>query len=337
MWLVIAFVPLVLFFVLYAVLKCVQRWTFTPYSLVSSPSAAPSDRTHALTLLQMNVFWRPTLLHMFKDEYVRERAALLSGRLLEFDIVCLNEAFHFGSSVVRDFTALIKQYDFHYVVSSRPVPLLSKQVIDSGLLIISKYPIIATDSVRYSDGTSYDAFCAKGCLYAKVQVDRNSFVHVFATHLQASYGGVTARDFEVRVNQSKTLRNFIVKMTSADDSPIFLLGDMNIDSIGEQDEYQTLIKTLTIPGYSITDTLRVKGHPVTIADFRGGELVEDVLTQDSDRQHPKSIDYVFIYESDNRTVVDSYEADAEPFPVQGSPYKQLSDHTAVRCRVTLRA
>jgi sphingomyelin phosphodiesterase len=274
---------------------------------------------------------------MCKDEFVLERAVMLADRISDFDIACLNEAFHFGSSVVRDFVSLVHRHGFHYVVSSHPVPLLSSQVIDSGLLIISKYPIVATDSVRYDDGTSYDALCAKGSVYAKVQIGAGSFVHVFATHLQASYGAVTARDFEVRVRQSTMLHDFIVRSTRGEDWPIFLLGDMNIDSIGEQVEYQTLLRTLAIPGYSMTDTLKNKGHPITIADFRGDEIVENLLTQDSDREHPKSIDYVFIYEPDNRRVVDGYEADVEAFPVNGRLYKQLSDHTAVRCRVSLRA
>jgi hypothetical protein len=87
-----------LWIIVYVIPKFVQRWSFTPYERVSPPSDVP-DRTR-LNILQMNVFWRPRLLHLLKNEYVAERSLLLADCLSEFDFACLHETFHFGSSVV---------------------------------------------------------------------------------------------------------------------------------------------------------------------------------------------------------------------------------------------
>jgi sphingomyelin phosphodiesterase len=328
----IAIAPLAAFLVLYAILKLAQRRSFTPYQQISPLSDVP-DLTH-LNLLQMNVFWRPKLLHLFKEEYVAERSRFLAERLAEFDIACFNEAFHFGSDVVSNFVFQMFQNGFKYVVSSRHVPLLSHHVIDSGLLILSKYPIIATDSVVYKEGCSFDRFAAKGAVYAKVQIGTRRFVHVFATHLQASYHVVTPVDFGVRVRQSATLRDFIASKIGTGDSPIFLLGDMNIDATGETTEYQRLMKTLSVDGYELIDTLREKGHPVTMAAGPEGKVpTEALLTQKSDWNRPTSIDYVFIYRKQGSRL--EYDAMIEKFPISNRPYQQLSDHLAVRCAVDL--
>jgi endonuclease/exonuclease/phosphatase family metal-dependent hydrolase len=147
---------------------------------------------------------------------------------------------------------------------------------------------------------------------------------------------MTDRDFSVRVSQSTELRDFIARMTKNDSSPIFLLGDMNINSIGEEVEYQKLMSTLQISGYSLTDSMKNKGHPVTTAkSLEGGKLAEEGFTQKSDGFQPKSIDYVFIYDSLEKKNIISFDANVEKWTVSGKPYKQLSDHFAVKCTVRL--
>ena len=61
--------------------------------------------------------------------------------------------------------------------------------LDGGLLILSKQPIIEQDSIVYTAGHQIDAWSAKGCIYAKIQVgsSEDCFMHVFNTHLQADY------------------------------------------------------------------------------------------------------------------------------------------------------
>jgi endonuclease/exonuclease/phosphatase family metal-dependent hydrolase len=91
---------------------------------------------------------------------------------------------------------------------------------------------------------------------------------------------------------------------------------------------------LSIDGYEFVDTLKEKGHPVTIAASVTEDGPEErVLTQKEDWNRPMSIDYVFVFQKRSKIV--SYDAQVEPFNVNGKAYRQLSDHLAVRCLVEL--
>jgi endonuclease/exonuclease/phosphatase family metal-dependent hydrolase len=323
-----------LYLFLLGILKLVQRITFTPMNKLERPvPPPPAIAPKTINFLQLNVFWRPKLIHLFKDEFCAERANLLGDRLNSFDIVCLNEAFQFGSHLVKDFVESMRTKGFPYAVSSKPVSCFSKHVLDSGLLILSKFPIVRTDSITYSKGCSFDAYAAKGCLFAGVSIGDDRLINVFTTHLQASYGNVTDIDFDVRSSQVKELQSFIARYSDPS-IPNFLLGDMNTDSREEGAEYGNMMNGLAIPDWELTDTLKISGHPYTIADWgEGGGPGEKVLTQKSDWNWPKSIDYVFIYQNNERKWIKEYSSEIVKFEVTGKAYRQLSDHYGIRCRV----
>jgi hypothetical protein len=60
--------------------------------------------------------------------------------------------------------------------------------VDSGLLIMSKYPIIESSFESFNVGVLSDSASDKGFIYCKIKIE-NNFVHLFNTHLQASYFG----------------------------------------------------------------------------------------------------------------------------------------------------
>jgi endonuclease/exonuclease/phosphatase family metal-dependent hydrolase len=266
-----------------------------------------------------------------------DRSLLLLDQIRDYDVVCLNEAFQFGSHIVDTFVNKSEDFGFRYVVSGATVPLLSRKVLDSGVLILSKYPILVTDAVVFEDGCSYDSFAAKGAVYAQIGVGRDRRIHIFASHLQASYRVVTEVDFGVRKSQSRDVKALVAKWAaqSRPGDPIILLGDMNIDSIGEQEEYTQLMQTLALPGYDLIDTLKSKGHPVTLAASEEGqsEPIERFLTLKEDWGYQQSIDYIFLYEPVNAPVFARYEAETRKFAVSGRVYQQLSDHIGVECFV----
>jgi hypothetical protein len=75
---------------------------------------------------------------------------------------------------------------FFYWKMSTPPNFLLGPVVDSGLLVISKYPIISSEFRSYDIGILSDSASDKGYIYCKINA-RNSILHLFATHLQASY------------------------------------------------------------------------------------------------------------------------------------------------------
>lgn len=317
----------------FALLKAIQYFSFKqcvlPYQY--NKSDLPEENNH-IKLLQYNCFWRPWLLHLGTIEYVRERSRLLSERLEKYDIVCLNESFHFGSTVVREFMTTMNNKGFKYIVTNRRVPIISKFVVDSGVMILSKYPIIETDDVAYKEGCSFDQFAMKGCVYAKIQISQKQYINVFATHLQASYEIVTDKDFNIRSNQIKDIHYLMMKHVSNDTAPTFLLGDMNIFNEPEK-EYNNMIENLKLPNYNVIDTFKTMKNPKpTIANAEGG----NILTLDCDKGIPRTIDYVFFFESKDDNRVKQYESSVEQMAVSDHPYPQLSDHCAVECEVELK-
>jgi hypothetical protein len=57
-----------------------------------------------------------------------------------------------------------------------------------GLLVLSRFPIVQTSFVGYSAGYQIDKIVEKGCLHVLIKKEE-SFLHIFDTHLQATYHG----------------------------------------------------------------------------------------------------------------------------------------------------
>lgn len=78
-----------------------------------------------------------------------------------------------------------------------------------------------SDFIRYTQAMQSDALAEKGAIYAKIKLHDELLLHVFNTHLQASYN--SEKDLKnkdkyesIRFDQIQTLRKFIVKKTSND-------------------------------------------------------------------------------------------------------------------------
>ncbi|KAH0789319.1 Endonuclease/Exonuclease/phosphatase family protein [Histomonas meleagridis] len=254
---------------------------------------------------------------------------MLSKKLDDYDIVCLNEAFHFGSYTVKEFIKSMKSRGFQYIVSSKSVKFISKRLIDSGVLILSKLPITETSDITYESGCSYDDFAAKGSVYAKIQINPNDSINVFSTHLQASYGSVTETDYSVRSDQLRALNEFMVQHQNGN-SPMILLGDLNINSIGEGKEYVHMLDTLKIDNFELIDTLKVSN----------GEHLSttSVLNQPGDKElmTNESIDYIMLFKHKNDEVIKGFNTTVKKFKIRNFAYPYLSDHFAVESTIELK-
>lgn len=329
---IIAF-PFVFLACAMTVLKIVLAKTATQYKII--PENDEKVDVKSLKFLQYNVFWRPTLLHMGRAEYMRERSKLLLDKIEKYDVVCLDEAFQFGSTIVSEFVEAVQQRGFKYIVSSKNPPLTTRQVIDSGLLLLSKYPILETDTIRYTDGCGFDSFSAKGSVYAKIKISAKEHIHVFATHLQASYeAGPTSEDVGIRCRQFDQLSEFMdAKVTDA--APTFVLGDLNVNS-RKGTEYELLLKHLHINKYTGIDTIYAKHneHLITLGDSTGGVIHDDVLTVKDDRGTNQCLDYIFLFTNQESSMKIGYEPNVQKMLIDGHKYPQLSDHYAVECTFT---
>jgi hypothetical protein len=100
---------------------------------------------------------------------------------------------------------------------------------DSGLIILSRYPIIEGSAMTYSSSSGSDRLANKGAVYARIQISSSEgdYIHVFNTHIQA-------HDYsETRLAQISELMDFISEIIKSDKDhirPILIAGDFNVSA-----------------------------------------------------------------------------------------------------------
>ncbi|KAJ2908583.1 hypothetical protein GGI21_002740 [Coemansia aciculifera] len=186
------------------------------------------------------MFMRPPLIKNNKSDWKDERLDYFIEHILDnYDVVCLQEMFEFASSRRSRLFAAAEKLGFKfYVASQRQFPW--NLAIDGGLVLLSRYPVVASDSFEYQRGIGPDWLAKKGVLYAKIAISKESsdlltHVHMFTTHTQASYGEVTITqpDVKRRLSQLFEFHNFMERVLPkhrAAGEAVLLTGDFNVDS-----------------------------------------------------------------------------------------------------------
>jgi len=202
-------------------------------------------------------------------------------------------------------------------------------------MIISKYPIETTREMIFDKGVASDGFVRKGILYAKVKTD-SSYIHVFNTHMQASYGYEFVENDPyalIRKKQIQKIVTFIAKIALDDDHPIVIMGDFNVNAIrlpgdpSDSKEYLEMVHALSGNGlFSVLDLHKgLHGaHPVTNA----GKGVEGKKTSKGGQR----LDFMFEMRRNVTRKGRVFHAFPQggilPFEVCGEAYTHISDHFA---------
>lgn len=227
----------------------------------------PENTTgNTLSVATYNFYIRPPCLGIgeFKDLRSYNLASLLFKRgfnnpgnnLANIDVFCFQEVFAPRNDRRTKLIETMAQiHNLKYSKAGPKQPFFSKAVADSGLLTLSKYPIVDSDFYHYKHSSQVDALSWKGVLYTKILVqdkpNAKSYLHLFNTHLQATYTGASYKkknhsSYTARLNQSLELSNFIHKKMesvaaeekkradSGSEGPVkhsfMLCGDLNIRS-----------------------------------------------------------------------------------------------------------
>ncbi|TDH71841.1 hypothetical protein CCR75_005246 [Bremia lactucae] len=192
-----------------------------------------SKNHERLAVLSLNIFCRPEGIHSGQWFHAGDnkdlRVALLLRKMANFDVVILQEMFEAGlrhSRFIREARAI----GFHYHCGSIWPRFFDTRLIDGGLLILSRYPIVKRDQFVFSQGSGSDGICAKGVLYARIQLSPavSDFFHVFTTHTQA---GDNRNEYTIRLTQLEEMHRFIATTIQSDPQvPILITGDFNLDA-----------------------------------------------------------------------------------------------------------
>lgn len=293
---------------------------------------------HQVSLLSYNLYCLPWLACMMKPStcpHSYDRAKAFLKHIPQYDIIGLQEVW---SPRYQQVESHAKQKGLHVVGSSQASfkNMLGLRVFGGGLMIISKYPIEASRELVFDKGVASDGFVTKGVLYAKVKIGA-SYVHVFNTHMQASYGYEFKESDPyalIRRKQIDQVSSFIAKIALDDDHPILVMGDFNVNAIrhpvdgGDSKEYLEMMSSLSNNGlFSVIDIHKEfhdGQHPVTNA----GKGVKGLGVSKGGQR----LDFVFEMRR-NRTRSDRIFHDyphcsVEKFEVEGEVYTHISDHFA---------
>ncbi|CAI2370288.1 unnamed protein product [Moneuplotes crassus] len=187
-------------------------------------------------ILTLNLFMRPPGVKNNDDDFKEERFEEYLKLLDNYDIICNQELFTGLNSRKERFISHAKKLGFiDHVVSTKP-KLFEHFVIDSGLCIVSRFPIIKTAEMTYSRYAYSDSMSQKGALYARIKIGKST-LHLFNTHLQANYlhSDYTTYSYSIDYrdhHQLQELSDFIdEQLADADDNcKIMIVGDFNISS-----------------------------------------------------------------------------------------------------------
>lgn len=286
------------------------------------------DGTLSVNFLSYNLFIRPPGIKNNQDDFKTERIEEFLTVMNQYDVVGLQEMFSAFSSRQQQLIDLAAKIGFKYHAKPKPHGAFSPFLVDGGLLILSKFPIVETDSMTFIQGVQSDALASKGAVYARIQLEEDrptSCINVFVTHTQASYTSsnatLAAKSEKVRMEQIRQLAEFISQKLKTRSGPGVLLGDLNVNGRKleysakvDSEEYEKMMSIL----YTVTpsggtpprDLLKEAyfGQPVTYGDvlYEDGTEEEDpkakvkprevVLTHPEDLNTRQRLDYIFLFD-----------------------------------------
>jgi len=245
-----------------------------------------------------------------------------------YDILCLQEVWSGTQTTYPDLLWEGLKEVYPYNVSTEPRSLRDLNLaLDSGLMILSKYPIESFDYHQYGNSSGIDSFSGKGTMTAHIKVpdDDGSVRDLIVSNTHLNAGG----PLEVRLHQASEMRSAIDRYLNQlkenegldiDKVPVFGAGDFNTD------EWNNDLTEVTEGYQKLLDTL----GPSTKDIFRSlySRDVDVGLTTGSSR-----IDFVFGLSGEYKVV----DAGVDRFVQTANPELRLSDHLGAYATVKLES
>ncbi len=252
-------------------------WVALAAIAVGSATASAGQRS--IRIITYNVWGLPSPLLVMPSR-LKDIAAEMPK--LGPDIVAFQETFTNKARV------LDRMPGYPYVAQGSPK--VKGKLMPAGLTVASRWPIVETRTIVYSDCSGFDCFAAKGALYTRIRIDDVGDVDVFSTHLNA--GG---KD-HIRMSQVAELVAFVSSIAGS--RPLIVLGDFNSKPT-EAPTKMMLSSLLLRDGhdeYRRTNPYLdpIEWNQYTIDTHRNTNIMIGILFQ-----KPKRIDYVFLRDTDS--------------------------------------
>ena len=257
---------------------------------------------------------RPPFFHDDNGDFKNERLEAFKTTIDKYDIICLQECFGAFNYRRDKLIRYAKSVGFEYHAIGPERNIFKGKYADSGLLILSRFEILESRTIQFSNSVNTDRFAAKGSMYVKLDVYGSPY-YVFNTHTQASYTeNLTESDVGVMVRKTQLsqIKEFIENAIQKEDK-VIVVGDFNVNSRLYPWEYERLLNTIQMNDI-VYDTFRE--HPITCYPwqyrFEGVPLPWEL----------ESLDYIFAQNIKPKSITIHTEE-------YKTKWKHLSDHFGV--------
>lgn len=315
--------------------------------------------SHELRILSYNIFMRPYLIKNNANDHKETRLRLIAEKMVDFDIICFQESFDIFTHRRQKLLSKAHENGFRFFATSPSPSFLMSALIDCGLVILSKFPIVQSEFKVFSQGVHSDSLAKKGILFVRIIVNGH-YVNLFTTHTQASYVSINPNDAKPsclkRVKQLFELKKFVDEMLGKVAGPQdlnLLMGDFNVDALDTEypyefvmskldpiiastikpiyrNEYDFLFFAMNPPGSRFfAKDICLEVYKKHITTYGSIEIPETVLTSKEDQLKPQSLDHIFqIFDhlAGPNTQIKLTGFHVEPFLVNQKKITQLSDH-----------
>lgn len=187
------------------------------YQLIYQPTVKlKQTETNMLTNFQHGQSLSVITWNIQKLPWITKSVSCLTDLLDKYDIILLQECFMVQIQTLKNL------FPTHWISKGF---LSGPKLLNSGLVILSKYPIVQVQFYPFENSNPYtsDYLCEKGILVATVYVG-GKYLYVVNTHLQASY--YSPYD-PVALEQFAELEKIIKLMEK---NKYIIAGDFNIDT-----------------------------------------------------------------------------------------------------------
>jgi hypothetical protein len=101
---------------------------------------------------------------IFSSDFKHERIADFLPQMNHYDVIAFQDMCLTGNVNVTPLLEHARRLGFEFI-SSPPLPWFTLPVFDGGLLVLSRFPIVETEFVRFDDAAYADRFRDKGIRY----------------------------------------------------------------------------------------------------------------------------------------------------------------------------
>ena len=91
------------------------------------------------------------------------------------------------SDTREKFISYAMKAGFLYYVEDEQPQFTTSYVTDGGIMIISRFPIVASSAQPYSYSQETDGLARRGAIYAKVQISGETNLHIITTHMCSTH------------------------------------------------------------------------------------------------------------------------------------------------------